>query len=294
MASSLLAVGRLGFLLLLTSLHLWLFALPAVQQFLAGDVTTVETRGASGPIPAPAITLCPMANHQSAWKNATGLNWVHNFAEHCNSSTTAAQFVSCVERGSLGLEDIIPYVPPHGLGASHGRLSPENPEVGNLTDEKFWAPSVTLGNFARCFTLRDPTFFSGTNTEKENIIIALNPKYAYYSLVHNPDFYLFNYNVMTMPLHTEILFFDANSSVPKTKVLVLERLRHEKINREDLPCKTDPAYSFSYCVQKNISETLGCTLPWGNFSLGGSSTLYSSQPFRWSPPMLQAGGVQQV
>ena len=60
-------IAKAGFFTLLTVLHLALFGIPAIRSYIAGQVTVVETTDHGSPVLAPAITLCPPANHTRGW-----------------------------------------------------------------------------------------------------------------------------------------------------------------------------------------------------------------------------------
>ena len=127
------SVAKVGFFLLLTGFQLAFFGIPAIQSYLDGQVTVVETTDRASPILAPAITLCPVANYTRGWKNTTQSNWFGNYEEMCPDAEAHQEFVSCVEENTFGLGELIPYVPPYGLGATYGVYT------------ALWCSSVLMG-----------------------------------------------------------------------------------------------------------------------------------------------------
>ena len=97
------SVAKVGFFLLLTGFQLAFFGIPAIQSYLDGQVTVVETTDRASPILAPAITLCPVADHTRGWKNTTQNNWFGNYEEMCPDAEAPQDFVSCVEGNTFGL-----------------------------------------------------------------------------------------------------------------------------------------------------------------------------------------------
>ena len=262
-------IAKVGLFLLLAIFHTLFFGIPSVQQFLEEQVTVVETSEPAGPMQAPAITLCPVANHTRGWKNTSKTNWFENYEEMCSGAQAPHEFVSCIEEKTFSLGDLIPYVPPYGLGATHGVFNGVNnlDEVTNLTGQQFWISEVTAGNQGQCHTLNFTQKIQSLDLQKDSILIVLNPRLQYWISLHQLSFFLMNFNPMTMPFYDSTLQFDENSS-PYLHLLILEAVRHEKINREAARCNAAPDYDFSSCVKLNISQEIGCKLPWDNQTTG--------------------------
>ena len=43
-------------------------------------------------------------------------------------------------------------------------------------------------------------------------------------------------------------------------------IKHKRLNLDRRPCEEDLLYSFTVCVQENVSEKVGCRLPWDSRS----------------------------
>ena len=113
--------------------------------------------------------------------------------------------------------------------------------------------------------------FFRANILTDIIVTMLNPKLKYTVFIHSPNFFLYTYNPMTMPIIMYEYFNEEVAGKKKIEMQYLKVYREEKIGREGHPCNND-GYSFNKCIRGTISKEIGCRLPWdldttGSFSL---------------------------
>ena len=82
--------------------------------------------------------------------------------------------------------------------------------------------------------------------------------------------------------------------------IVIQIVRHDKLNRPDKPCNPSHGYSFIECVEKSIMVRIGCQPPWRKYNVEGlplcdnrlSLSHYENEYFR-TVSMLDRNGLSE-
>ena len=56
--------------------------------------------------------------------------------------------------------------------------------------------------------------------------------------------------------------------------------KQKKLNLQKSPCNEDPVYSFTTCVKEQLSQRIGCRLPWDKWSDQSCRTCESESEFK--------------
>ena len=195
--ASLLYLGQLAFFLVLSLTWVIFFAAPALTRFLGDGVTVEESTEESSSLPPPAITLCPMEGFLNGWKNLSGPNWESNWSAHCPDAASTDDFVACLEAKTRNLTEILPSeVTPYDLGATRS-LGPPYPPP-SLMDPDLWVTEVTAALQGRCYTL-NYTEPLKTDPSVDGLLFNFDPALTYYAFIHQPGFFLFSFNPLSLP-----------------------------------------------------------------------------------------------
>ena len=158
---------RLSLQLLLFTIFLNYFGLPAFEEYQRKEVMLVETTKDTDGFPVPAITI-GVPNQ--------------NVFDNCHESIDV-----CIERSTFNWSALVDRVV---LG--YGRKTTIN-LTGNTLEEsftQFWS--------GRYFTLKLP-FNIGPNDDEDQLYILLRPKYLYQIFVHDPQFFIYSENLAAIP-----------------------------------------------------------------------------------------------
>ena len=156
---------------ILSVVFLYFFGWPAVAKFLAGKVLVTKSRTETGPILAPAVTVCGGQQKTKAWREAGGLD---KALDGCNASHAV---FNCVESKAWSLDEVV-------LGAQKGSKTKES-----LMNTDFWTASF-YKNFA-CFTFASKLAI-GTNDLEDELTFFLNKSLICKFYVHSSSYFIQN------------------------------------------------------------------------------------------------------
>ena len=161
-------VSKLLVQLCLLVLFLQLFGVPALLRYLEGEVLVLESREATGGVPAPAITLCGREASTGPWREAGGLEGA---LRECNGS---GGVFSCMQRQAWGREQVVGQVKKGGQ---------------RLGEKSLWTTRFYKYIWS-CFTFN----FSKKIGTHDEIFFYLNKSMLYNYYIHSPTYFLQNYN----------------------------------------------------------------------------------------------------
>ena len=182
-------VSKLFVQLCLLGLFLHLFGVPAFLRYMEEETLVLESREATGGVPAPAFTLCGREASTGTWRVAGGLEGA---LRECNGS---GKVFSCMQGQAWGREQVVGQVQNGGE---------------RLEETRLWTADF-FKSFWSCFTFN----FSNRIGTHDEIFFHLNMSMLYSYYIHSPNYFLQNYNplarvskTMAAPTTSEINLFD--------------------------------------------------------------------------------------
>ena len=82
--------------------------------------------------------------------------------------------------------------------------------------------------------------------------------------VHDESFFLPNINPFSTP--SKLWWISGKELNASGFYHDITLTRHKNLNGERKPCEEDPGYNFTFCIKENLSEKIGCRLPWDTWS----------------------------
>ena len=174
--------SRIILQLVLASIFLFYFGIPAIKQFLAKEVMVVKTmRESGGKISAPSISI-------NARNPRTKRGWKGGDAEY-ESCLQSNRSEICIERGTYNQSEVFNNI---FLGY-HRRLS-----LMNSTDlwRKDYLKRVDSGSF---FTFNFP-FSVGPDIYNDRLIFELSNDLLYQIYIHDPKYFVITSNNAYFPV----------------------------------------------------------------------------------------------
>ena len=163
---------------------------------------------------------------------------VNNVIRHLCNSTEGEDIVSCIEKESFDLRDVVKY---QGKG-KHFHLSRQR----KIVVEQNWRPDFSYVRSGLCQQFQTMDHF-GEDVKKDAINVGLDPNNWYLTFIHDPRFFIFSRNP-GLPL---------NSHFQKPDQLVVHKLKMVQHHNLDVPskrCNNSPFYSFTNCVKQAVSN----------------------------------------
>ena len=267
----LLHILKMAFFLSLASICFFGFGLPCIRRFFANEITVNEFVKKKTSLKPPAVTICPQM-----WKpDSPPVMPLGHYKTNCRDANNTKDFSDCVRNKTFGISEVI-------VSATQGYQSNV---VSNLSvsDPQLWTSDMTMAMVGRCYTLNYDQLLK-VDQETESIVINLAPA-NYFVYLHDPDFFLFTINSLSMPTTAVNLNLqDMNASYLS---ITLELVQREKVNQleVDKRCNPSPDYKFTACVKQSLAKMVNCSLPW-NDRIAGSFcielNLYSARLFQVS------------
>ena len=138
----------------------------------------------------PAITICPLEDtwfgFQDVLQIAPPQNLKGKLIPQMCKGKEGPEIIDCIEDRALNLTLAVEY------------LTKGVPKLKSLPEEKFWTKEFSHSSMGICSTVKPP--FSLETTLMEAIWIGLNDSYKFAICVHDPNFFLVNYNP-SLPLN---------------------------------------------------------------------------------------------
>ena len=245
----LLHILQMAFFLSLFGICFFGFGLPCIKRFLANEITVNQFVEKRTSLKSPAITICPQM-----WKpDSPPIMPVGHYKSSCGGANDTKAFSNCVREKTFAIGEVV-------LSATQGYQSHSLNNL-SVSDPQLWTSDMTMAMAGRCYTLHYDQLLK-VDQETESIIIDLVPA-NYYVYLHDPDFFLFTINPLTMPTIT----LNLNLQEMKASYLgiSLELVQREKLNQ----CNPSPDYKFTPCVKQSLAKIVNCSLPW-NERIAGS------------------------
>ena len=220
------------------------FGLKSLQRFQDQKVLVTSYEESQVDLPAPAVTICPQ-------NSSTKMGWLH--PEKITEQTDIVgqvcrgrqQIHDCVEAETINLTSTV-------RGVSRGFSGEE------IAGVQGWSSDFTRQDTGMCFTYTHP-FNMGTIMKNESLAIYWAFDLSCMIFVHDPSFFLLNYNP-ALPLNS--IQIVENTQVFYRMVVV----QHINLDVASKPCQSDPTYSFTACIKNILSKEVGCRLYWDRLS----------------------------
>ena len=193
--ANLFMLGRLTFFLALTAIWSGLFLIPGFTRYLKREIGVVESSEEAESLAAAAVTLCPFESKFQGWRNSPrGENvtvdfLLNNYRKRCEGANTTQDFITCVQTKTFSLNETIPEGYSRGMGPSQN-LSSIAPSD--------WLADVTTALSGRCYTLNYTQRLT-TDLQTDSLVFNLDPDKSYMIFIHQLDFFIVNYNPLSMP-----------------------------------------------------------------------------------------------
>lgn len=213
-----LSIVRLFLQLLLLSIFLYFFGLPAIGKYLKQDVMVVEMKIDTGGIPLPAITI-----------SGSAASDIPCFSRNLTTSCIEANTYNLAQN----LKDII-------LGFTR--------KESISLDRKILSEDFTSFFAGRHYTLNLPLVI-GPDDTLDQFFLLLAPGLVRIHL-HDPGFYIFNQNPAGPPM--ERLQFNVKKNMTSI-YRMLGMAEMNELNVPSDPCNEDEAYNFNSCVRKSLA-----------------------------------------
>ena len=91
--------------------------------------------------------------------------------------------------------------------------------------------------------------------------IILNETLSYFLTIFDPTFAVFSGNPSIVP--RTLLSIPSNAG---NILIYLKVVQHTTLNTEQSPCLESEDYSYASCINRKVSETIGCRSFWTNYS----------------------------
>ena len=163
---------------------------------------------------------------------------VNNVIRHLCNSTEGEDIVSCIERESFDLRDVIKY---QGKG-KHFHVT----RMNDIVVEQSWTPDFSFVRTGLCRVYQNMDHF-GEDMTKDVINIGLNPNIWYLTFIYDPKFFIFSRNP---GMHVNSKF----QAMGQLLFHKLKMVEHQNIDVPYKPCETSPSYSFTNCVNEAVSK----------------------------------------
>ena len=248
------------------------------------DTVVIHSEEDFNGIEIPAITIDPIhAGFVAGWKSPR-MNYDQTFSmfDHCEGFNNMSD---CMKNDTFEKEDFL-----NSLEIS--MLSVSANENDKFSPSFKWSEDLTVPSMGRHYTLTS----SSTIRPTAKIIVNLANKYDYQIWVHDENFFIPNNNPFGPPSQqwrvnkggsrnpegSKNYTNTQNSGVTKTpgQMHRITLTKQKKLNLPRSPCNEDPVYSFTTCVKEQLSQRIGCRLPWDKWSDQSRRTCESENEFK--------------
>ena len=178
-------------------------------------MVTTSSEELAKDLPAPALTICPLDNNtwlgfQNLLQIAPAQDLKGKLIPQMCAGKEGPEIIDCIEDGALNRTLAVEYLTK---GFQKEKYLPE---------EKFWTKEFSHTLMGICYTIQPP-FSLGTTLIQEAIWIGLNEPYKFAIFVHDPNFFVMNFNP-SLPLNC--LQLDAPGIMAQRMLVV----QHNNVN----------------------------------------------------------------
>ena len=218
--------------MVLLSIFVYFFGIPAVEQFIRKEVLTVTTEAYPEKILPPAVTVVA--------SNGSDYNW-EALEKICGESK---DIKLCIQENTRSLTETV-----------HAELGFTLNE--SLMTPELWREDFTTLFYGRSYTLLYPLPL-GNNWLTDDIILHVNTSDGLTRkiFIHDPKYFVISENSVALPTKMQ-------KCAPRSGSVYysLALREHRKLDTPHNPCVDDPDYSFTTCVKESLSRKTGCRLP---------------------------------
>ena len=212
----------------------------------------VSSRRDTGGIQAPAVTFSAQSNGTggTGWKSKHG-NSTSTIEIVCNI-TNGSSVESCIEKNTYKQHEML-------IDVLFGWE--EKTSLIQENNTKAYA-DFTTGWEGRHYTIQISQILDPNYDGSKMLYLAFSPQLSYRLFIHDPKYFLINFNPIDFPIVYEKI-------IPSSSPSFYYRLALTEMEELDLPedpCNTDPDYIFQACVRESLSSQVGCRTKWDRWS----------------------------
>ena len=209
--------------IILFGLFLCMYGFPAFKKMEKESTVVIKTKNHTDGIPLPAITIRTVDVQRRS-----------RIREKCFTRNNSVE--DCIQANTQNLSAIL-------KGVRYGYLDRETHPL----DKDSYSEDFTSSKRGRLYTIHVPIII-GTDDSKFQFFLVLFPRFVQI-MVHDPNFFVHNYNPMGLPTLQTI--FDVNKTFSHYYRLAL--IEMQEIDTSMDPCNTDTSYNFNSCVRKFVA-----------------------------------------
>ena len=247
------------FHLALFLLFLVFFGIPSIEKYLAKETIFTFSEEETGGIEPPAVTFVALkasgSNAVVGWKTSHDIKNYQKFSmvDHCeNISLTDLE--TCVSNDTFGLDE---FLKEANLGFLDDR-------TGLSAASSLWSEDLAATFLGRYFTLKPPRTLTRNDSDAIVFRMDTTSSLTFWILLHDHNYFLLNINPFSQP--ARMLMVNGNSMNGSGYYHDITLTHHKRLNLDRRPCEEDLGYNFTICVKENLSEKVGCRLPWDKLS----------------------------
>ena len=250
-------VAKLFLQIILLVIFLTFFGEPSIHRLLDREVIVLDRIDQTESNPAPDVTVCGRSKTTGPYRESLCSDeWPKCQAASAFCEGAENEF-RCLMDQSWKREDIV-------LNVVRGHTLNESMMKAKLWNSQFPA-------FFACHTLSINAMI-GANFLDDDFYFALNKTLEYNLYLHDPDYFIPNYNPLALPhKKTKIL-----PNIDCKKHIQFALTEHQEYTTARDPCVEETQYSFNRCIQDSIARKVGCGLK----SDGGKLLCTTQKQFR--------------
>ena len=239
------------------------FGIPSVERYQDKKVVVTSVNVKTENIPSPGITICTMNEQGNGFKNFNITPGVAIVRQVCKNET-GQDIANCINNETFDFASSLKNV---FLGVPHGTYSLD-------AIQEHVTPDFTHPSAGVCHTIAFGEPF-GTRLMTDIIGVELNVENDYHLFVHDPNFFLINFNP-SLPF-TRI-------SAPEDLDMILYKMtvtQRQNLNVPSKACNSDPSYAFNACIKDVLTKSIGCRLYWDRSTDTSSALCDQFEQYRY-------------
>ena len=231
-------IVRPGLQVILLTIFLHFFGLPALQNYREMKVMVISSRKDTGGIQGPAITLSARNPH-------TKIGWRNNIRGYNIIESTCKNFTAieeCITKNTFNQSDVFKDVL---LGVKTKK---------SILTQNLWSEDFTVTWAGRTYTLDIPHRI-GPNDKVDQLFITFDYEHIKRIYIHDPNFFIQNSNPIGLPSSIYVAQIDPNKSANHYHRLALTEV--QELNLAEDPCEESQHYSFQVSMRAAVETPRG-------------------------------------
>ena len=236
----------------LVIIFLKFFGYESWKKFQAQKVITTSEQVLVD-LPPPAITICAFDSEKMIGfpnlleDSELPVDFHGKLVEKVCEGLEGKEIPKCIEESAYNRSFAVEYL-IEGYGTEK-----------TLPNDSFWKSDFTHGITGMCQTYQSQNKL-GVLFKDDTIVVGLNLNLSHSIFVHDPNFFVVNYNPMVP--QWGILIDSQNGKFARKFIVV----QHYDIDVPQKRCNPQPEYIFNSCIKTTLSRRFGCRLPWDTWS----------------------------